>query len=216
MFYISILTEVIACAASFIFWKKLKRSLLSVFPIYLVFIVISELIGMYFRVMNMRNANKAYYTYVVIPAEFLFFFWLFYNSFKNSRFKTLPIISTGIYLTSWIIDKAILSTKQFWFYSFSYTVGNLLLLVLTFRFFIVLVTSDAILNFKENMLFWICCGLLLFYLGTFPYYGLLNIIAHNDQELHITYWYLTQVLNCVMYLMFTLSFILGKPKTYKY
>lgn len=97
------------------------------------------------------------------------------------------------------------------FNSFSSTVGNLLLLILIWSFFIQLVSSNAILTFRRNMLFWVSLGLLLFYLGAFPYYGLRNILARDFKEVYIIYTYIVYVLDILMYVMFTISFIWGKP-----
>ncbi len=61
------------------------------------------------------------------------------------------------------------------------------------------------------MLFWVSLGLLLYYLGAFPYYGLRNVLARDFQGVYITYTYIVYVLDILMYLMFTISFIWGKP-----
>lgn len=202
-----------ACFAGYIFWNKVKASVFRYFPLYLTFILLSEFAGRLFKELEWNEMNKLLYNYLVIPAEFIFFFRLFYMDFKDKRYKWLPVFSTLIYMFSWFIDMFYLSTKKFWFYSFSYTTGNLLLLILIFSFFVQLINSDAILKFKENMLFWISAGLLLFFLGTFPYYGLLNTLNIRYTNLCISYGYIVVTLNCLMYLMFTFSFIWGKPNT---
>ena len=85
------------------------------------------------------------------------------------------------------------------------------MLILILSYFFQLVTSNSILNFKNNMLFWVCLGMLLYYLGTFPYFGLRNTFATNFQDVFNTYTYIAYFLNALMYLMFTISFIWGKP-----
>ncbi|MBS1772865.1 MAG: hypothetical protein JST82_08390 [Bacteroidetes bacterium] len=188
----------------------MKKTIFAFFPYYLLFIVIAEFAGRIFKYYEMGEMNKFLYSYVVIPVEFLFFFWLFYQSFRKERYKWLPIFCMAIYLASWSIDMLLLTNKKFWFYSFSYTVGNLLLLILIFRFFMQLITTNAILHFRHNMLFWISTGLLVFFLGTFPYYGLLNTLNTKYTSLCIAYGYIVFTLNCLMYLMFTLSFVWGR------
>lgn len=61
------------------------------------------------------------------------------------------------------------------------------------------------------MLFWISLGLLIYYLGAFPYYGMRNVLAKEYKEIYITYGYIIYVLDILMYVMFTISFIWGKP-----
>ena len=205
--------EIVSVIAGFLCWSKLKGTYWKWFPFYLLFIAAAELTGKYFSLMGWKELNLGLFNYLVIPVEFLFFYWLFYQSFKKSNYNWLPFFSTVVYLVCLLFDYLFLSKKQLWFLSFSYTIGNLLLLVLIFRFYYKMVTTDAILSFKENRLFWVSSGLLLFYLGSFPYYGLLNTMSHNYPALCTTYRYVVIVLNILMYLMFTFSFIWGKPNT---
>jgi len=210
------IAEAMACIAGFLSWKKIRSSHWKYLPFYLAFIVLSEYAGEYFVVHHLETLNKEFFGYFEIPVEFLFFFWMFYPSNKNTRFKQLPLICSVIYLVSWLIDIFLLSNHWFWFYSFSYTVGNLLLLILALRYFIQLAMSNDILHFSEDILFWVSSGLLLFYLGTFPYYGLRNTFAVYYHNLFIAYSYIMYVLNILMYLSFTIGFICGKKQNTRY
>jgi len=203
--------EFVACVTGFIHWGKIRASIFKWFPFYLSFIVLSEFIGQLLSDPAMKRTNIAFFNYFEIPIEFLFFFWLFFKTGKHYTYKSLPIFCAGTYLVCWLIDSLYLSKLQFSFYSFSYTIGNLLLLVLILRYFILLVTSNSILGFANDMMFWICTGLLLYYLGTFPFYGLRNTLGTNYPQLYSTYSYIMYALNSLMYLMFTFSFIWGRP-----
>ena len=203
--------ELLAFLSSIRYWKKIRNTHWKWFSLFLLFIVLAEFAGRYFTSHNMDNANHQFYNYFEIPMEFTFFFWLFYKTFSNTKIKWLPIVCAIVYLVSWLMDILYFSQHHFFFYSFSYTIGNLLLLVLTLRFFMQLVTSDAILTFRKNMMFWVSSGLMLFYLGTFPYYGLRNTIAYNYIDIYTTYSYIVCILDSFMYLMFIFSFVWGKP-----
>lgn len=205
--------ELSAALTGFLHWNKLKKTYWKWFPFYLLFIVLSEGIGFILSTLKMKHANLTYFNYFVIPVEFLFFFWLFQQAFKNLRITRIAFMCILIYICSVVIDYLFLHNSDAMFLASSYTIGNLLLLVLVFDFFYQLVTTDAILHFKENMLFWVSTGLLLFYLGSFPFYGLRNILGVNYKELYRNYGYIVYVLNILMYLMFTFSFIWGKPNT---
>jgi hypothetical protein len=210
LFHILQLFEALACIVGFVFYKKLKPSYWRIFPFYLAFIVCAELTGHYFNVHDMVIANRMFFNYFEIPVEFIFFFWLFFQSFRSVKYKWLPMACIWTYLGSWVIDKIFLSNHPSQFSSFSYTVGNLLLLVLILSFFIMLVTSDAILTFRQNRLFWISLGLLIYYFVSFPFYGLNNTMAAASKDIILTYKYIVQLLDCMMYLMFIFSFIWGK------
>jgi uncharacterized membrane protein YfcA len=203
--------EASAFVSSIIYWRKIRNTYWRWFSFYLLFIVISEAIGAYLATRETNTLNNAFFNYFEIPMEFLFFFWLFSRSFKKTKYSWLPVVCSGVYVLSWVLDIIYFNKMRFIFYSLSYTVGNLLLLVLILQFFIRLVMSDEILTFRKNMLFWVSSGLLLFYLGSFPYYGLRNTIAYNYQDIYTTYSYIAYILNCFMYLMFIFSFVWGKP-----
>jgi hypothetical protein len=202
-----------ACVTGFIFYKRLSNSYLRYFPFYLAFIILSEATGWLLKKNMLALTNAMFFNYVVIPTEFLFFFWLFHKYFSNRKYNKLAMACMAVYIMSWIVDISYFNSNIYSFNSSTYTIGNLLLLILIFRFFIELITTEDILHFKSNMLFWISGGLLLFYLGTFPYFGLLNTLARDYPELHEVYRNVTIVLNILMYLMFTFSFIWGKPNT---
>ena len=203
-----------ACLVGFINLNKVRGGHWHYFPHYLLVIFLSEIAGWYLYSQKMYHANFALYEYFVIPLEFLFFFRMFHLHSKGSGLQWLPVSFMYIYAASWLVDRLFLSQTQFWFYSFSYSMGNLLLLVLILRYFIKLSTSDAILHFKRDMFFWVSAGLLVYYLGSFPYYSLRNTIVYNFKELNITYSYIMYILNCFMYLMFALSFVLCRRNTH--
>ena len=196
---------------SLFYWAKVKNNYFKWFAIYLFYIFIADIGGSFIDRSITVKYNEIYYDYFVIPVEFLFLFWLFHKTFQFKENKRLPIICAGMYLFSFLVDVFYFSKHQFPFYSFSYSIGNLLLLILILLFFIQLTNSDAILNYRQDMMFWICLGLLIYYLGTCPYYGLKNTFAYKYKKIRDVYNRIALVLDCIMYLRFTFSFIWGKP-----
>ncbi len=213
MFLILRVLEAAACLAGFINYRKFRGTYLSMFVFYLLFIVAAEGIGEYLINHDLDHANKIFYNYLVIPGEFLFFFWLFYQTFKASKLQWIPVACTAIYIVAWLVDALHFSKLQFFFYSISYSIGNLLLLVLILRFFGTMITSNLILSFSRQLMFWICLGLLIFYLGSFPFYGLRNTLAYNYLSLYISYCYIVYALNYLMYLTFIIGYIWADPNT---
>ena len=203
--------EAVACTTGFIYYKKFKGTYWVVFIGYLLFIVLCENAGAVINSYQLDEINTVFYNYLVIPVEFMFFFWLFYRSLTGSRFIWLPIVCGGVYLASWLVDIIYVSRLHFFFTSMSYTIGNLLLLILILQFFAALVSSNSILVFKRNIMFWVSLGLLIFYLGSCPFYGLFNLLAYKHRYLYIAYCQVVFGLNYLMYIMFTISFIWGEP-----
>lgn len=202
--------EVAAAVTGFIYWKKIRDTYWKWFPVYLLIIAIIETVTeSSFQLSNDYEFNAGIHEYFGIPLQFLFFFWLFY---KNSA-NRWPLIGAVIYVAVWIADMLYFRDRQLWFLSFSYTIGNIILLILLVMYFIKLVTSDAIMVYRSVMMFWICLGLLLFYIGTLPLYGMYNTLAGKYPTLFNNYWIIAMCLDCIMYLLFASSFIWGKLKS---
>jgi hypothetical protein len=202
-----VITEAIATIAGFSNLHKLKDSYLKWVPIYLAIITLLE-IG-YHLCSYFHKSNAASYIYIVsILIEMFFINWLFYKIFK-SRYKKLILTGVIFYVISLLLEKTILSSTTYYFQSLSYTIGNLFILIYIILYFVQLVNSDKILVFKKLTEFWIACGMLVFYLGTFPFYGLYNELAKNIDIFMAVAWVATS-LNYCMYLLFTIGFIWGK------
>jgi hypothetical protein len=126
---------------------------------------------------------------------------------KNKR--TLIIASITLYLAFWVIENTVFTGKGYYFRSLSYTNGNLFIALYAVLFFIEFINSNKILVYKKLTVFWIVLGILIFYTGTFPFYGLYNELAKNLDIFVPVAWVATS-LNYCMYLLFTIGFIWGK------
>lgn len=205
------LFELMACVTGFIYWKKIRDTYWRWFPIYLLVIVCVEIMG----ALTEGDFNMNLYSYFGIPIQFLFFFWLF-----NRYFKPLPpvvwtIIATTVYIIALLTELVFLRNETLFFSSLSYTVGNVMLAILVLIFFSRFISSEKILGFKSDMMFWVSLGLLIFYLGSLPFYGLYNTIRDDKKYpgLLNTYWSVQMIFNYLMYTFFTIAFIWGKPKS---
>jgi hypothetical protein len=141
--------------------------------------------------------------------EFLFFCWLFYQYLPQKQ-KWMAVTGAGIYLLTLIIEMIKIHGVDYFFKSMSYSVGNIVILLLTVTFFINLFNSTEILLFKRNIMFWVSIGLIVFYLGTFPFYALYNYFLKTDRPFLEAYAWAMIFSNYCMYLLFTIGFIWGK------
>jgi hypothetical protein len=202
--------ELAACITGFLFWNKIRHTYWKWFPVYLAIIVAIELTAEYFSYVQLNQPiNDAIYWYIGLPLEFLFFFWLFYQYFKPRKW---PLILASIYVVIWFLDQVYLSNMNLNFDSFSYTIGNALLLIYLFIFFIKFSNSNAILHYRSSMFFWVALGLLIFYVGTFPFYGMRTTLIREYPGIFYVYWYIQFFLNYCMYSLFIVAFIWGRPK----
>ncbi len=207
------IAEAAACVCGFLTWQRWRSTPFKWYTFYLLFIVVAESLAAWSRPYKLDSLRVDFFTYIVVPCEFLSTFALFAAVAKTRKTKWLPVLCAGIYLVSLVVNAVFLEGRQHVYDSFNYTVGNLLMLVLIMSFIGRLLTSDDVLYFRHNIMFWFCSGWLLFYLGTLPYYGLSNILVYQYPEIYRAYSYLAYALNIIMYLLFAAGYIWGKPRS---
>lgn len=211
--WILIFFELLACIAGLCSFRKLKKSYWKWFPLYLAFIVTVEIATQYLRgVSNGIILIANIYRFVGIPFQFLFFFWLLSRQEESSREKTPALWGCIIYLVCWVADTFYIGNIKLWFSSFSYTAGNIILVALIIRFLLKFMNSKEILHYKSSIIFWVTTGMLVFYLGTLPFYGLRNTLYYNYKDIFWIYSYIQLILDCLMYILFTIAFLWGRPK----
>jgi len=205
------IAEGIACITGLCSWQKARHSVWKYFIIYLFFIFSSELFGLLCMNKGWKEIDQLYFTFVVIPAEFIFFYVLFAYHSTSKSYKIFAYLSVLFYLLSLFIENT--GTHRPEFFSISYTVGNLLLLLLIFMYLYKYLQSDDLIQIRSNPLIYVSIGLLIFYIGAFPFYGLKNYLWSSYKVIGTNYWYFATILNCLMYCMFTISFLWGKHKS---
>lgn len=202
------LCEFIALVAGIIKFKSLKNSYWKWFVFYLAYILLYEIIS-YIAKVEFKYKIGAFQSYIHMPIEYLFLFWLF--AVKSLQKKVLFYWFSVLFFLSFVIDTR-LQQEDFTFKSLNTTIGNLLLLILVMLEFNKQIKSDAILYFKENKMFYINIGVTLFYVGNMPFFGWYMPILKYPEIWNDFYKYF-MVSNCIMYLLFAASFVWGKVKS---
>lgn len=207
--------EGLACVTGLIYWHKLKHTYWKYFVVYLAVVFLLEVLGEYllYGVQDLPAGMKLY-RYGAIPVEFLFMYWLFYKYARQQQGGWVwPIVFAIGYLACLLIDISYIEGKtKIVFDSFSYSIGNIFLLLLVLQFFIRFVKSDELLHYRESNMFWVSLGILFFYVGSLPFYGIRNTLYHQYRDFFYVYWYIQYCLNYLMYTCFAISFIWGRPK----
>jgi hypothetical protein len=203
------IVEFIPVAVGIYNYKKIKDTYWKWFLYYLAFIFCAELFSLFDIFFNISN-RKYIYGFVIIPIEFLFFYWLY--ACKSLKNKKLFWTFAMLYLVSFI-PHLYLKSENTMVFSFSYVVGAFLLGILVFLEYLKQIRSDEILKFKENMMFYVNLGVSLLYVGTLPLFSF-HAIINKDKEIFTNYNILFLFINQLMYLLFSMAFLWGKPNTY--
>lgn len=200
--------EIVSCLTGIVYYNSVKKNYWKWFVLYLVLIGLFDfLIAKEILVLPLKK--QIIYAFIIFPLQFIFFYWLYaYQSLKKNKLFWLFLT---LYLLSFIPIEFYFSQLKV-VYSFNYTIGSFLLMILVFLEFRKQIKNDDILEFKSNKMFYINIGVMLFYVGTLPFFGLYNLIVKEPEIWNIYYLYFL-LSNCLMYLLFTASFIWGKPKS---
>jgi hypothetical protein len=210
---VTICFEVTALLAGAFTWKKYKSTIMNKLTIYLFIIVLCEIVANRLIHYNFKMTANYLFTLLVIPLEFAFFYYFFYTIFNLKRKKSLIILAAIIIFVALIFEEIVLKKSgKYFFMSLFYSISNILLLVILIHYFILLLKSEALISFKSNPLFWVCTGLLIFYLGTFPLFAMYNSLWDLDKNLFRKYYTIQFILNWLMYSLFTIAYLWGKPK----
>lgn len=201
-------SEGLSAIVSLVYFNKLKNTYWKWFVIYLLFINLLELFSR-FGLEFFPNLRKYYYDFFVIPLEFIFFFWLYAK--KSLELPKLFWFSCVAYIFFFVLHFFNLYEIRY-VSSMSYTVGVFLLAIMIYLEFIKQIKSDEILNFKTNKMFYINIAIMLFYIGTLPFFAFDKYLFENTKEIWSNYYTFFLLSVNVMYILFTASFIWGKPK----
>lgn len=200
--------EILASLVAIIKYNSIKKTYWKWFTFYLILIFILDILlskGIFIFPIK----KQIIYAYLTIPMQFIYFFWLY--AFKSLKNKQLFFVFLSIYLISFVPVELYFAKLKV-VYSFNYTIGSFLLMILVFLEFQKQIQNDDILVFQSNKMFYINVGVMLFYVGTLPFFGLYNLIVKEPKIWNAYYLYFL-LANCLMYLLFTASFIWGKPKS---
>ncbi len=203
-----LLMQFLAALVGCLYYNNVKRSYWKWFTVYLTVLFISEFVRAYFLNVSIDVIHQ-YYLFIVLPLEFIFLYWLYaQQSLKNKKlFLLFSILLIGTtFFTSFmenLRDAISLNTN----------VGSLLLIILVVQEYLKQIKNDDILKFKENKMFYINLGVVLFYVGSFPFHVFQKYLHADYQTITECYYVYFLVANCIMYLLFAASFIWGKEQS---
>ncbi|MBG6132218.1 hypothetical protein IWQ47_004109 [Aquimarina sp. EL_43] len=207
MHKILLVLQLFAAIVGFIYIFRLRNSYWKWLSIYLIFIFIQESFWT-LNTYSLDSINIKYYAFIGIPIQYLFLFWLY--AYKSLNNRKLFYFFSFIYLSTYLPIELYFGKINL-VYSINLTAGTILLTFLVVLEFIKQIKNDNILEFTKNKMFYINVGVILFYIGTYPYFAFYDVLSKEPYiEIWNAYYLYFLVSNYVIYLLFTASFIWGK------
>ena len=196
-------------------FRYLKNSELKYFLPFLFITMLVEVVGYW----QSSNGIKNYLMYnIFTTVEFVFYTFLFYRHLRKKIFKQFALAFIPFYLLAVAYNLAFVQGMNY-FHTYTFLLGSFFIVVFCCLFFYESVLPEH-LNTKLTMqpFFWVCTGLLLFYLGSVIINALFEYLRSFDmqQEGIRIYGIINQSLNVILYSSFIFAFILcrNNNKTY--
>ncbi len=200
--------QILSFILSVAFYLKKRDKLLWYFIPFLFLTVVVELFGAWFTYKVITD----YWMYNVFTTiEFVFYSFLFYIHFRNKKIKKLVNLFIPLFVCIVLIN-------IFWgqgfnktFNSYTFLLGSFFIVIFCCCFFYESVLPDKIdQQLSKQPFFWICCGLLIFYLGSVIINALYEYLRTNDlrEEGIRIYGIINYSLNVILYSSFCIAFYL--------
>jgi hypothetical protein len=202
--------EWIALLCGVVVYAKIKHTPLRWLVFFLCYMVITETLGRYFKIVIKESNNWLYNIY--LPVEAFIYSFILYKYAEKKWFKKscrffiylIPIISLVNILFFQGIDTYNTYTNSI------FSVG---LLTLSIMYFIDVFLSEKLIIPWKEPLFWIVTGLFFYVLVSMAYTFAFDYILINRLDANaLLYTLITRYLICTLYLMISIGLLL----TFKY
>lgn len=203
------LFELISLFTAIFCYKDLKATKMVYFIPFLLLTVFVEFVGYLSIIYNLGNKN--YWIYNIFNIiEFIFYAFLFYQNLKIPILKRIVVYFIPMIVLFSLYNYIFLQGLDR-FHTYTLLFGSFFMVFFCCCYFYEWVLPEQITqNLLKQPFFWICVGLLLFYLGSVIINALFEYLRSSDmlQEGKRIYKLINQSLNLVLYTAFSISFIL--------
>lgn len=171
--------EIFALLTSIICWRSIKKTPLRWLAFFMLFIVLVELTGRYYRTV-LHQSNAWLYNFSV-PIEYLFYGWLLSRYFRSKVFiKTASVFLVCFFVFAGLQLFVFGELKTF--NPIFFKIGSFAMIVFCCFYFIDFMREEVPVNPVSEPMFWIASGLFLFNAGEFLYVSLSNILFSDWQK----------------------------------
>ncbi len=99
--------------------------------------------------------------------------------------------------------------------SYVMIVGSFFSILFALMYYYQIITAKEILSLGTLPEFWIATGMLIFYLGALPFFGMLNYLVKHNQGIAKSLLVVYQILDTLMYALFSYAFLCRTRNTKK-
>ncbi len=214
-YYVYLLVQTSSFLVCLYLYKSLKNTELRYFLPFLFLTLVVELTGLWMT----QHGIKNYLLFNVFTTfEFIFYSFLFYKHYRKHNFKVLSLAFMPLYIIAVFINLMYFQGIEK-FHTYTFLLGSFFIVIFCCLFFYESVLPEYLENtLTKQPFFWVCTGLLLFYLGSVIINALFEYLRSFDMQIEgkKIYGTINQSLNVILYSAFIFSFILCRNNSKKY
>ena len=191
--------SIVVASTQYRHWKTDKLILIGLL---LVLTGVIEYVGAW---MSSNKIHNEWLYNIFFVIEFSVFALTIFKEINNQTYKKIIAFSYLSYLILVIINITFIQPiTQFHIYTFAF--GSLLM-IMTSGLFLYELINYSENNFFRVPFFWICTGLLFFYVGNFLLMSSLNYVNVNFKGLAKKLFLITELLSILEYTLFIMAFL---------
>jgi hypothetical protein len=138
--------------------------------------------------------------------EFWIYGYFYFRLAEGVIFRRILFGFLLIFPIFWLVTVFFLFGFNTW-NSYVIIIGSFFSVLFALMYYYRIITAREILSLRILPEFWIATGMLIFYLGALPYFGTLNFLVKYHLEVAERLLIVLQVLDTLMYLLFSYGFL---------
>ncbi|HXB91470.1 MAG TPA: hypothetical protein VNU72_04240 [Puia sp.] len=138
--------------------------------------------------------------------EFWLYGYFFYRIITVKALRKVIFLFLLIFPIFWVITIFFLFGFNVW-NSYVVIVGSFFSVIFAIMYYYQIITAKEIRSLRSMPEFWIATGLLIFYLGELPFFGVLNFLVSHDMLLTRSLLKVLKLLDTLMYGLFSYGFL---------
>jgi hypothetical protein len=171
--------EILAFVVSLVTYQRIRSSALRTFPFFLLFMVFIELTARYIRLV-LGETNVWLYN-ISTTIEFVFYGWFFLQVFTRKQNRALASAFIIVYPLIVLLNLIFLQGFLH-FHSYTMILGSSVMIIFCCLFLWEKLNNPERIEILTDPLFWICTGILFFYLGDFFYNVFYNFLVTQGMD----------------------------------
>lgn len=175
---------------------------LKLFPPFLVITLVIEIVGW---ILKGEGVDTSLMYFLFIAFEFVLYLYMLYLIIRRTRAKKIILSMAFIYPVLALLSIFIFEVNVF--PSISYSIGCLLIVGVCIYYFFELFRYPSSTSLLREPAFWICTGLLFFYICSFPLFGLYRLLYSASSTIMNNISTILDVMNVFLYTFFTTAFL---------